>query len=34
MCVFVEALKKWRHYLLDKQIVAQTDSKFVEKTSS
>jgi RNase H-like domain found in reverse transcriptase len=34
MCTFVEALKKWRHYLLDKRIVAQTDSKFVERTSS
>jgi hypothetical protein len=34
MATFVEALKKWRHYLLDKHIVAQTDSKFVEQTNT
>jgi hypothetical protein len=34
MAALVEALKKWRHYLLDKRIVAQTDSKFVERTNT
>lgn len=34
MMAFVEALQKWRHYLLDCPITAQTDSKFVERTNT
>jgi hypothetical protein len=33
MMAFVEALQKWRHYLMDCPITAQTDSKFVERTN-
>jgi hypothetical protein len=34
MMVFIEALQKWRHYVMDRPIVAQTDSKFVEHTNT
>jgi hypothetical protein len=28
MMVFIETLKKWRHYLLNRLIIVQTDLKF------
>lgn len=34
MAAFVEGLQKWRHYLMDRQIIARTDSKFVERTNT
>ena len=34
MVAFVEGLQKWRHYVMDRKIVAQTDSKFVERTNT
>jgi RNase H-like domain found in reverse transcriptase len=34
MAVFVKALQKWRHYLLDREITVETDSKFVERTNT
>jgi ribonuclease HI len=34
MMAFVEALKKWKHYLFNHPITAQTDSKFVEQTNT
>jgi RNase H-like domain found in reverse transcriptase/Reverse transcriptase (RNA-dependent DNA polymerase) len=34
MVAFVEALQKWWHYLLDREITAETDSKFIERTNT
>jgi hypothetical protein len=32
--VFIEVLKKWRYYVLDRSIITQTDSKFMEHTNT